>query len=98
LFEGQETVSITQIINSKDEIRNKFILEVAKKTKAEEMEALKENNVDIIIDLYGCEGLLLNNFEDKFYEAKLYNIYNMNNHFLLKCKCCHLIYTNWKFQ
>ena len=73
-------------------------MDLSKKTKAEEMEMLKEDNVDVVIDLFGCESQLFYNFEDKFYEAKLYNIYTKNNNFLIKCKHCHKIYTNWKFN
>jgi len=82
MFDGYEKVEIKNIFDQKKGIKNEFILEFSKKIKSEEMEAQKEDNVDIIIDLYGCEGMFFTLFEDKFYEAKLYNIYTKNNHFL----------------
>ena len=42
--------------------------------------------------------MLFTQFEETFYKGKLYNLYARNNHFLLKCKDCHKVFTNWKFK
>ena len=55
LFEGYEATSLKQILSSKYVIRNSFIIDFAKIVKAEDFEGSKEENVDMMIDLYGNE-------------------------------------------
>ena len=76
----------------------RFVELFAKKVKAEELEVEKEENTLMLIDLFGCEKMLYSNFEETFYKTKLNILYTKNNNFLLKCKYCDKVFTNWRYN
>ena len=98
MFDGFEQLTFQHIVNKEFKLSKKFIGIFAKRVKAELFEAFKEDNIDMVIDFYGNDKKLFIEFEDRYYETKLQTISIKNNNFLLKCKNCHKLYTDWKYR
>ena len=98
MYDGFEDITLDEVIQKPNMMNKKFISQLSQSIKADEHEAQKEDNQQILIDLYGDPKMLFARFESNFYEAKLTFIYNNNNNFLLKCKHCNQLFTCWKIK
>ena len=98
MYSAFKNITLKEIIEADYVIKNEFIKEAGQKIKVDEFESQKEDNIDMAIDLYGSDKMLFSQFESRFYEVKLHNMYIRNNHFLLKCKLCHKLFANGKFS
>ena len=63
-YEGFTNITKGEIMDTDCVLKRQFITNVANNTKASQFELIKEEKVDMVIDLYGHHEKLFHHFED----------------------------------
>ena len=74
MYDGFEATKIDQALNfctKSIQVKKKLLKQITMKVSVQDHEYQKEQNLELVIDMYGLKNMLFDKFEDMFYHEKI---------------------------